>query len=139
MEGGSLASAKLGRNIRRFTMAAPWNDRDISVHKMQRGPTGFRSLSLFSVTAEYLFFYLRAGAPLTEGGARETAKASRPSWRFRLRRTPAASSSSPAMARITHAEDIFPASASNSLARCGFLSKGLFTPEVSSRRSDSSP
>src|SRR5208337_4791943 len=84
-------------------------------------------------------FQFRAGKSLAAGGAREAAKAYNPSWRFKLRRDPAASSSSPAIARVTHEEDTFRASASNSLARCGFLSKGDFTPEVSSRRSDKRP
>src|SRR3989442_2285406 len=63
------------------------------------------------------------------------ARASSPSWRFRLRRAPAESSSMPAMARWTQRTSTARLSASSSRARDGLRGAGFFIPAVSSSRS----
>src|SRR6267143_3542751 len=72
-------------------------------------------------------------------GAREATRASRPSWRFKLRRAPAKSSSKPAMARRTQAESTELASDANSRASGALRKTGSFNLDVSSRRSVSRP
>src|SRR6266849_9976410 len=64
-------------------------------------------------------------------GAKDAARASRPSWRFKLRRAPAKSSSKPAMARTTHAASTIWLSDSSSLARGAFRRRGSLTFDVS--------
>src|SRR4029077_4055171 len=67
------------------------------------------------------------------------ANESKPSWRFRLRRAPAATSSMPAIARMTQEVLTTRARAPNSLARWGLRSRVVFAPDVSSSKSDNRP
>src|SRR5690349_23842570 len=84
--------------------------------------------------------YQRRDAEFRElTGARDAARASRPSWRFRFRRAPAKSSSKPAMARRTHAASTDFASDSNSLESEALRKTGSLTLDVISRRSVSNP
>src|SRR3979490_2816927 len=63
-------------------------------------------------------------------GAREAARASRPSWRFKLRRAPKYSSSNPVMARRTQAESTDLLRESNSFASGALRKTGSFTLDV---------
>src|SRR5712692_392016 len=81
----------------------------------------------------------RGGEMRESAGARDVARASRPSWRFKLRRAPAKSSSKPAIARRTHAESTDLPSESSSFASGALRKTGSFNLDVSSRRSVSKP
>src|SRR5215467_7832550 len=103
---------------------------------MRRAGIAFRSLSPVLAGGREEHYFWRAGAPEEDKLA---ANASKPSWRFRLRRAPAATSSMPAIARMTQEVLTTRERASNSLARWGLRSRVVFTPDVSSSRSHNRP
>src|SRR5260370_32170375 len=96
---GSLTSGKPGRNIRRFTMTAPSNQGvEYLLTKMRAVACGLQSSDLI---LEWRIFGSadqgRDSEVRESGGARDAARASRPSWRFRLRRGAGKKSTKPAV------------------------------------------
>src|SRR5713226_8168850 len=128
--------------MRRFTMTTPFVQLGIGMSVlMMRG-----QVDRFQCSDIIQFWravgnggQVRGAEGCGDPGARDEARASRPSWRFKLRRAPAYSSSKPAMARRTQAVSTDLPSDSNSLASGALRKTGSFTFDVSSRRSVSKP
>src|SRR6267143_734175 len=124
--------------MRRFTMTTPSNLQGGYLLTMMR--TGAGGLQSSDLILEWrIIFSADQGAGRGRAGARDAARASRPSWRFKLRRAPAKSSSKQAMARITQTESTDLASDSNSFDSGTLRKTGSFSFDVNSRRSVSKP
>src|SRR5260370_28805731 len=103
---------------------------------MRRAGITFRQLSLVLAGRAREDYFRRTGDSEED---KDAASASKPSWRFRLRRAPAATSSMPAIARMTQGVFTARARASNSFARWGLRIRGVFAPDVRSSKSDNRP
>src|SRR5260370_42679967 len=98
---------------------------------MRRAGITFRQLSLVLAGRAREDYFRRTGDSEED---KDAASASKPSWRFRLRRAPAANSSMPAIARMTQGEFTARGRCSNSFARWRLRSRVCFVGDEKSRK-----